>query len=121
MCELYHSVPDFEVDEPQTRLPNSVAPVSVTLEHEQHKQAKASIEATPVQSMSVPKRTPVKAVPECVRNRASTSPEGMPLQEMPTWLGPPSAPLLELKDTPRSDHPVHSIKDSDREFDANLS
>ena len=95
VCELYHSVPDLEVDEPQTRLPNSVAPVSVTLEHEQHKQAKASTDATPVQSMSVPKRTPVKAVL--------------------------AAPLLELKDTQRSDHTFHSIKESDREFDANLS
>ena len=43
---------------------------SVTLEHEQHKKAKANMETTPVQSMSVPKRTLAEAVHECERKRS---------------------------------------------------
>ena len=66
--------------------------------------------------MSAPKRTPVKAVAACLRNRALPPPEGKPLQDKPTWPGPPSAPPVES--TPRSDNNFKRKK-SDREFDAN--
>ena len=88
---------------------------------EQHKMAKASMETTPVQSLSVPKRTPLKAVPETVRNMAPPALGGTPPQKRQTWPGPPSDHHLRWRDTPRSDHTFHSIRESDRVFDANPS
>ena len=59
---------------------------SVALEREQ-----------PLQSMLVPKRTPFRAVAECARNRAPFASEGTPPQDRQMWLGPPSAPPLEME------------------------
>ena len=56
---------EFEVDGPQTLSVSRKRGTSVALEREQHKRAKASMDTTPIQSMPVPNRTPVKAVPEC--------------------------------------------------------
>ena len=81
-----------------------------TVEYEQRNKAKTSME-----------RPPVKAVPECVRNRAPPPPEVTQLQERPTWHDPPSDPPPEVGGTPRSDHTFHRTKESDREFDANHS
>ena len=40
-------------------------------------------------------------------------------EQSPTWPGPPLTLPLEVKDTPRSDHTIHNIKESDRDFDVN--
>ena len=86
-------------------------------EGEQHKRAKASMETTPVPSMSVPKGDALQSV----RSRVPRAPEGTPPQEGQTWPGRPSGPPPELEDTPRSDHTFHSVRESDRELDANHS
>ena len=97
---------------------------SVTLEHEKRKKSKASIERPPVavpeavRNRPTPQSAPYKAVLECVRNTGLLSPEATPLQERPTWLGPPSTPPPEVRDTPGSDHSFHGIKESSRDFDA---
>ena len=80
-----------ELVEPQTSSFSRTRGASVALECEHHKRTKASMKAAPCQS--VPKNTPVKAVPESVRNKeAPPPPKGTPLQHTITWLGPPSAP-----------------------------
>ena len=48
------------------RFPSRRRGASVALEREQRKRAKANMETTPGQSLSVLQRTPFKAVPECV-------------------------------------------------------
>ena len=68
------------------------------LEREQHKRAKASVETMPIQSMPVPKRTPVKAVPGCRRNRTPPAPGGNPPHERQTWPLSTVAPPLELEE-----------------------
>ena len=73
MCELDHSVSDFEVDELPTLSVYKKEWHHVTVAHEQQKKTKASVESSPGQSMSAPKRTPAKAVAACLRNRALPS------------------------------------------------
>ena len=51
------------------------------------------VATTPVKS--APKRTTVKAVPECLRNRAPPPPKGTPLQQTATCHVPPSDPPPE--------------------------
>ena len=90
VCELDLSVLDVEVDEPQTLSIATKRGASVAWEQEQYKRANTNMEATPFQS--VPKSTPVKAVPECLKNRAPPPPKGTPSQQEATWLGPPHDP-----------------------------
>ena len=75
----------------------------------QAKKARINVEEPPVKAVSEVVRTrpgaqsaPCKAVLECVRNRAPPAPEGTPPQEKQTWLGPPSARPLGVKDTLRT-------------------
>ena len=90
---------------------------SVSLECEQRKKTKAGMEAAPFQS--VPKRTPVNAVPECLRDRAPPPPKGTLLQQRATWPLPPSDPMPDVGETPRSGCAFHSAKASDLDLDAN--
>ena len=62
-----------------------------------------------VRNKPTPQGALFKAVPECVRNRAPPAPEHTPPQEMQAWHCPPSAPPPEAKDTRRSDHTFHSF------------
>ena len=67
---------------------------SGTLLREQSNRTRMSVEATSVKS--APKRTPVKAVPACLRNRTPPPFAGTPLQQTPTWPGPSSDPSPEF-------------------------
>ena len=116
--DLDLSVSHIEVDESQTLSVSKRRGASFTLEHEQHKKANTSMETAPVLSISALKRTPVKAVPEGLRNVAAHPPEGTPLQEKPTW---PSAPPLEVKKHAAERAHLLQKKASDREVDANHS
>ena len=65
-------------------------------EASESERTKASMEAAP--SQSVPKRTQVKAVPECLRKRAPPPPKrNVILQQRATKLGPPSDPAPEVE------------------------
>ena len=78
VCDLDFSVPEFVVNESQTLSVSSKRDISVTLEHERRKKAKASMEKQRCQWLSGtdPRRkVPYKAVPERVRNRAPLPPE----------------------------------------------
>ena len=55
------------------------------------------MEGSPVKALPAPKRTPLKAVSEHVRNRAIPAPRGMPLQARETWPGLLSAPPPEAE------------------------
>ena len=82
-CLLLFRLWHFEFVEPQTLSFSIKLGASVALLCEQYKKTKASMEAAPFQS--VPKRTPVKAVPGCLRNRAPPRSKGTPLQQAATW------------------------------------
>ena len=69
VCELDPLlVSDFQCDGPQKlRFPESVAPV-LHWSASSTRERRASMETTPVQSMPVPNKTPLKAVLDCVGN-----------------------------------------------------
>ena len=98
VCDVDFSVSDCEIEQ-QTFSLSSKRDVGVALECEQYKNTKAGMEAAPFQS--VPKRTPVKAVPECLRNRAPPPPKGTLLKQKTTWSGPLSDLMPEAGETPR--------------------
>ena len=107
--ELDISVSNFEADGPQTLSVSRRRCTSVAVEHEQDKKAKASRERSPpkavpdsVRNKSTPQNAPYKVVLS-VRNRTPPPPEGTPVQERPTWLGPQSAspPGVEEEDLQR--------------------
>ena len=125
MCVFDFSVPEFEVTESQTC-------TFTTARQQWHigtraaedigsKHGKDPPVAVPeaVRNRPTPQSAQYKAVLECVRNTGLLLPKATPLQVRPTWLAPPSTPPPEVRDTPRSDHSFHGIKESSRHFDAN--
>ena len=105
-------VPDREIVEPHRFSFSRKCGASVALECERYKKTKARMEAASF--LIVPKRTPAKAVPECLRGQSSTVAKRNPFEAKTTWPGP-----LEVGETSRSVHAFHSENESDRGFDAN--
>ena len=92
VCDWDLSVSHIEVSESQTLSEKKKR----HSENEQRKKRKPSRERQPfkavpgqVRNRPTPQSAPYKSVRECVSNRAPPPPEGTPLQERPTWLGPP--------------------------------
>ena len=77
VCDLVSfSVSEFEFDVARKISISRMRSTNLALEREQHKKAKACLEVTPIQTTLVPRRTPFKAVPNNVRNKARIAPEG---------------------------------------------
>ena len=94
-CDVVVSDSDFEFVEPQTLSRECGVGVGqkMDIEGPRQKLCRSPSGEDPRRKVRF-----TKAVPDCMRSKASRPPDGTPLQQTATWPGPPKDPSAEVKE-----------------------